>query len=194
MYCQSFVQVMADTVNKRASLTSCMPLSGTSVSRIIKASNDIHDIHTDLEQQQYSNNNFTVFVHRKCVDKYCHPKSIQKVLREKGQVLPCSSSSSELDGSDIKRARRSEIQDIEIDRDNYHTHINTDICSNFQSDTMNDILSKLSKKLNNSLPPLMIGNMITAIINNLATPLQIVLSVLLKVRYSKKTSEGSARF
>ena len=50
----------------------------------------------------------------------------------------------------------------------------------FQSNTLNNILTKVSKKLNQSLPALLIGNIITSIVKNLATPLQIALAVLLR--------------
>ena len=51
---------------------------------------------------------------------------------------------------------------------------------NFQSNTLNDILTKVSEKLNQSLPALLVGNIITSVVKNLATPLQIALAVLLR--------------
>ena len=51
---------------------------------------------------------------------------------------------------------------------------------NFQSNPLNDILTKVSEKLNQSLPALLVGNIITSVVKNLATPLQIALAVLLR--------------
>ncbi len=53
-------------------------------------------LHTQLEEMS------SVSVHRKCVDKYCHKKTIQKALRE-GAQSPCSEDLV----SKPKRARRS---------------------------------------------------------------------------------------
>ena len=61
-------------------------------------------LHTELEQQQKIAGSIeSVLVRRKCVDKYCHKKTIQKVLHEKAQ-----SASAEDLMSKPKRARRSE--------------------------------------------------------------------------------------
>ena len=46
---------------------------------------------------------------------------------------------------------KAEINNIEIDRNNYCSHIGRDICSICQSETLNEILSKVSKKLHQSL-------------------------------------------
>ena len=60
-------------------------------------------LHTELEQQQKIAGSIeSVLVHRKCVDKYCHKKTIQN-LHEKAQ-----SASTEDLVSKPKRARRSE--------------------------------------------------------------------------------------
>ena len=48
------------------------------------------------------------------------------------------------------------------------------------SKSLDDILSKVSQKLNQPLPALLIGNIITSVVNNLATPLQIALAVFLR--------------
>ena len=72
-----------------------------------------------------------------------------------------------------------EIDDIEIDRNSYQTHLNREMCSNHASDTVLDLLSRLGKKMSHTLPAIMIGNMITSTMKNLATPLQIGLTVLL---------------
>ncbi|KAL8578383.1 hypothetical protein ACOMHN_014882 [Nucella lapillus] len=68
------------------------PLSEASVTRIIKASKQYGDgIYNELEQQQQSTNeNFTVHVHRKCIDKYCHPKNIRKALQDNASAGPSS--------------------------------------------------------------------------------------------------------
>ena len=75
---------------------------------------------------------------------------------------------------------RAEIDSIETDRKNYHCHIDNDICSKLQSNTLHDVLSRVSQKLQQSLPALLIGNIITSVVKNLATPLQIALAVLLR--------------
>ena len=59
------------------------------------------DLHLELEQ--LAGNLESVLVHRKCVDKYCHKKTIQRVLHEKAR-----SASAEDLMSKPKRARRSE--------------------------------------------------------------------------------------
>ncbi len=68
-------------------LYSCLekgPLSQASAERITTASKQYGDgLHTQLEEMS------SVSVHRKCVDKYCHKKTIQKALRE-GARSPCS--------------------------------------------------------------------------------------------------------
>ena len=75
---------------------------------------------------------------------------------------------------------KAEIGNIEIDRNNYHSNIDKDICSKYQSNTLDDILSRVSQKLKQSLPALQIGNIITSVVKNLATPLQIALAVQLR--------------
>ena len=44
------------------------------------------------------------------------------------------------------------IDNIEIQSDIYHTHINKDICCQFESDILSDLLSKVNKKFNQSRP------------------------------------------
>ena len=88
-------------------LFSCLekdPLSQTSAERIMRASKQYGEgLHTELEQQQKIAGSIeSVLVHRKCVDKYCHKKTIQN-LHEKAQ-----SASAEDLVSKPKRARRSE--------------------------------------------------------------------------------------
>ena len=73
-----------------------------------------------------------------------------------------------------------EIDNIETDRKNYHSHIDKDICSNFQSNTLDDVLSRVSQKQQQSLPALLISKIITSVVKNLATPLQVTLAVLLR--------------
>ena len=64
-------------------LYSCLekdPLSQTSAEMIVKASKEYgDDLHFQLENIQ------SVPVHRKCIDKYCHKKTIKRArsLREK---------------------------------------------------------------------------------------------------------------
>ena len=89
-------------------LYSCLekdPLSQTSAERIMRASKQYGDgLHTELEQQQKIAGSIeSVLVHSKCVEKYCHKKTIQKVLHEKAQ-----SASAEGLVSKPKRARRSD--------------------------------------------------------------------------------------
>ena len=87
-------------------LYSCLdktPLSQTSAERIIQASKQYEDgLHIGLEHQQDIGIE-TIPVHRKCVDRYCHKKSIQKAVRERAD--------SRCLGEDLmsmpKRARRS---------------------------------------------------------------------------------------
>ena len=81
-------------------------LSQASAERIIRASRQYEDgLHTELLQQQGIGDPQFVSVHRKCVDKYCHKKTIQKALHEKAEALP---SPSEYLISEPKRTRRSE--------------------------------------------------------------------------------------
>ena len=79
----------------------------------------------------------------------------------------------------VAKKIKAEIDNIETDRKNYHSHIDKDICSKFQSNTHDDVLSRVSQKLQQSLPALLIGN-ITSVVKNLATPLQVALAVLLR--------------
>ncbi len=72
---------------------------------------------------------------------------------------------------------KAEIGNIEIDRSNYHSHIDKDICSKYQSNTLRYILSRVSQKLEQLLPALLIGNIITSVVKNLATPLHVALAV-----------------
>lgn len=58
----------------------------------------------------------------------------------------------------VAKKIKSEIDSIEIDRNNYHSHVNKDTCSRFQSNTLEDLLSKISQKPKQSLPALLIGN------------------------------------
>ena len=82
------------------------PLSQASTERIIRASKQYEDgLHMELEQYQDGEVQ-TVAVHRKCVDKYCHKKVIQKTLRDKEKQSP-SQSDADLTSAP-KRARRSE--------------------------------------------------------------------------------------
>ena len=71
----------------------------------------------------------------------------------------------------VAKKIKAEIDSIETDRKNYHCHIDNDICSKFQSNTLHDVLSRVSQKLQQSLPALLIGNIITSVVKNLATPL-----------------------
>ena len=75
---------------------------------------------------------------------------------------------------------KTEINNIEVDRKNYFSHVDRDICLHFQSNTLTHILTKVSEKLNQSLPALLIGNIITSVVKSFATPLQIALTVLLR--------------
>lgn len=94
-------------------------------------------------------------------------------------MMPDDTDDTDMAVDKVAKKISGEIRDIPIDRGNYHT-INKNICSKFQSDTLSDLLSKINKRLHGSLPVLMIGNMITTIIKNLATPLKITLTVLLR--------------
>ncbi len=78
----------------------------------------------------------------------------------------------------VAKKIKAEIDSIQIDRKNYHCHIDNDICSQFQSNALDDLLSSISQKLQQSLPALLIGNIITSVVKSLATPLQIALAVL----------------
>ncbi len=80
----------------------------------------------------------------------------------------------------IAKKIKSEIGDMEIDRNNYLCHVNKDICARFQSNTLEDLLSKINPKMRQSLPALLIGNIITSLVKNQATPLQIALAVFLR--------------
>ena len=80
----------------------------------------------------------------------------------------------------VSKKIKTEINNIEIDRKNYYSHVDRDVYLNFRSNTLNDILTKVSEKLNQSLPALLIGNIITSVVKNLTTSLQIALGVLLR--------------
>ena len=80
----------------------------------------------------------------------------------------------------VAKTIKAELDSIETDRNYYHSHIDKDVCSKFQSNTLDDVLSKVSQKLKQSLPALLIGNIITSVVKNLATPLQLALAVLMK--------------
>lgn len=80
----------------------------------------------------------------------------------------------------VAKKIKEDISNIEIDGNNYHSHIDRNICSKFESSTLTDIVSNVSTKLKHSLPALLIGNIVTAVVKNLATPLQIALAVLLR--------------
>ncbi len=54
----------------------------------------------------------------------------------------------------VAKKIKAEIDNIETDRKNYHSHIDKDICSKFQSNTLDDILSRVSQRLQQSLPAL----------------------------------------
>ena len=47
----------------------------------------------------------------------------------------------------VAKQIKTEIKNIEADRKNYYSHIDRDICSEFQSNTLDDLLSEVSKKL-----------------------------------------------
>ena len=58
-------------------------LSQTSIQRVIQASKQYEDgLHLELEQQQEQGIK-NIPVHRKCVDKYCHKKSIERAIHER---------------------------------------------------------------------------------------------------------------
>ena len=60
------------------------PLSHALTERIIRASKQYEDdLHIELEKQQERSNIESVHVHQKCVDRYCHKRTIQKAMREK---------------------------------------------------------------------------------------------------------------
>ena len=80
----------------------------------------------------------------------------------------------------VSKKIETEISNIEIDRKIYYNHVDRDVCLHFQSNTLNDLLSKINVKLDKSLPSLLIGNIVTSIIKNVATPLQITLAVHLR--------------
>ena len=91
--------------SKLYSCSTKTSLSQTSFQRVIQASKQYEDgLYHELEQQQELGNE-NISVHRKCVDKYCHKKSIQKALHERCKYFHSS-------GEDLmikpKRARRSE--------------------------------------------------------------------------------------
>ena len=81
-------------------------LSHASTERIIRASKQyVDDLHIEFEKQQERSNIEIAPIHRKCVDRYCHKKTIQKAMREKAQ-----SASIEDVLAKPKRARQSEQQ------------------------------------------------------------------------------------
>ena len=85
-------------------------LSQASIERVIEASKQYKDgLHIELEQQKELGTE-SILVHRKCIDKYCHKKSIQKAIGEKSKSMHTSSECENV--SKPKRARRSEHQDF----------------------------------------------------------------------------------
>lgn len=78
----------------------------------------------------------------------------------------------------VAKQTKDEMSNTKIDRNNYHSHINSQNCSRFENDTLSDIFSKVGQKIDKSLPALLIGNSITSVMKNLAIPLQIALAVL----------------
>ena len=86
------------------------PLSHAPTERIIRASKQYEDdLHIELEKQQERSNIESVPAHRKCVDRYCHKRTIQKAMCEKAQ-----SASIEDVMAKPKRARRPEQQMFSI--------------------------------------------------------------------------------
>ena len=61
----------------------------------------------ELEKQQERNNIESDPVHRKCVDRYCHKRTIQKAMCEKAQIASIEDVMAK-----SKRARRSEQHDL----------------------------------------------------------------------------------
>ena len=58
-------------------------LSQTLIVRVIQTSKQYEDgLHLELEKQQKLGI-LSIFVHCKCVDKYCHKKTIQRAIQEK---------------------------------------------------------------------------------------------------------------
>ena len=48
----------------------------------------------------------------------------------------------------IEKVAKKIKAEIETDRKNYHSHIDKDICSKFQSNTLDDVLSRVSRYSN----------------------------------------------
>lgn len=84
----------------------------------------------------------------------------------------------------IKKVAKKIIDDIKempANRELYQCKLTMESCSQFQSDTLAKLLSAVNKKMNHqSLPSLLIGNIVTAISKNLATPIQLGLAILLR--------------
>lgn len=97
-------------------------------------------------------------------------------------MLPDESDDINLAIDTVAKKISKEIKDIEIDKENYYTHIDKVICDKFQSDTLGELLSKVStQRLRpDSLQSMMIGNIVTSVVKNQATPLQITLALSLK--------------
>lgn len=66
------------------------PLSQASAERVIKASKQYGDgLHIEVEKELEIGSTQSVLVHRKCVDRYCHKKTIQKAIQERA-LSPCT--------------------------------------------------------------------------------------------------------
>ena len=67
-----------------------------------------NELHVELEKQYENNENLSVQVHKKCVDKYCHKKTLERVKQREKRNFP--SPSPENLPTATKRLRRSEAR------------------------------------------------------------------------------------
>ena len=73
-----------------------------------------------------------------------------------------------------------EVNNIEIGKNTYSIETSKKTCTEYVNYTLLELLSKLGKKLKHTLPAMLIGNIITSLLTNSATPLQLGSAVLIQ--------------
>lgn len=80
----------------------------------------------------------------------------------------------------IAKVIKAELHEIVYDKQNYPRKMSKPVAAEFVSGTLVSLLQSISSSLDlNSLPALLIGNIVTSVVRNHATPLQIALGVLI---------------
>ena len=84
----------------------------------------------------------------------------------------------------IAKQVRSEVKDINLDKNHYSTTINKDIAMNEVSETLMTLLGLVSAKLERTFPAILMGSILTGAVKNHPTALQVTLGS--KLGRSKK--------